>query len=206
MLARLPVEVNPYRLIEQRRNLQGELALQSLSRLQEYLFNADDQQGQVRVELIFAKNDLGLPTIRGTISAPLVLQCQRCLTGLDYPLHSTIDIVLIRHDAEADRLDEGYDTWLVEDERIFLQDFVEDELLLALPYAPTHTDCEASQPLIEITPEAFAAQQATNQQADNSLTKNQRGIADTADDNDHADPQNPFALLKQWQNKQNDAN
>ncbi|MGV6809322.1 MAG: YceD family protein [bacterium] len=202
MLARLPVEVNPYRLIEQRRNLQGELALKSLSRLQEYLFNADDSQGHVRVELMFAKNDLGLPVIRGTISAQLVLQCQRCLTGLDYPLHSTIDIVLIRHDAEADRLDEGYDTWLVEDERIFLQDFVEDELLLALPYAPMHTDCEASQPLIEITPEAFAAQQATTQ-ADR-MAKNQRSTADIATDS--TDSQNPFALLKQWQNKQNDAN
>jgi uncharacterized protein len=185
MLARLPVEVNPYRLIEQRRNLHGELALKQLPRLQEYLFDAE---GTIRVELIFDKNDLGLPVIRGVIQAPLILQCQRCLTAIQYPLHSDIDIVLIRNDAEADRLDEGYDTWLVEDERIFLQDFIEDELLLALPYAPMHDDCEASKLLIEITPEAFAAQQAALDQESTAKT-------DTETDT----KTNPFALLKDWQ-------
>lgn len=185
MLARLPVEVNPYRLIEQRRNLHGELALKQLPRLQEYLFDAE---GTIRVELIFDKNDLGLPVIRGVIQAPLILQCQRCLTAIQYPLHSDIDIVLIRNDAEADRLDEGYDTWLVEDERIFLQDFIEDELLLALPYAPMHDDCEASKPLIEITPEAFAAQQAAFDQESTAKM-------DTETDK----KTNPFALLKDWQ-------
>jgi len=188
MLARFPVEVNPYRLIEQRRNLHGELALKQLPRLQEYMFDAD-AKGTVRVELIFDKNDRGLPVIRGVIQAPLILQCQRCLTAIQYPLHSDIDIVLIRNDAEADRLDEGYDTWLVEDERLFLQDFIEDELLLALPYAPVHDDCEASKPLIEITPEEFVAQQAALNQDNTAKTDTE---ADTKT--------NPFALLKNWQN------
>lgn len=139
MSSRLPIEINPYRLIEQRRILDGQVPLRALSRIQE-LTSSDE--GDVAVYLEFIKTDTGLPTIKGTLQATIPLQCQRCLDLYNFEVNSKLEVVLITTDAEAERLQDSYDTWLVEDDKIFMQDFVEDELLLSLPVIAKHEDCE----------------------------------------------------------------
>jgi len=131
----------------------------------------------LQVELIFARNDMNLPVIQGSIAGYLPLTCQRCLSVLDYDFKSDLDVVLIRSDAEADRLEDGFDAWLVEDERIHLRDFIEDEVLLSLPLVSRHEDCEPVKPLIEALPDQYVVEQ----QAQETVK---------------ADDDNPFAVLK----------
>jgi uncharacterized protein len=173
MLSRLPIEVNPYRLIEQRRQVSGALPVSQLTRLEPML---ESQEGVLNVELSFDRNDVGRPVIQGAIQGQLVLRCERCSDALNYDFASEVDVVLVKSDAEAERLADGYDTWLVEDERIFIQDFVEDEVLLALPLVVKHESCQPARPLIEALPEDVIEEQEKD---------------DPVEDN-------PFALLKDW--------
>ncbi len=139
MSTRLPIEINPYRLVEQRRILTGQLSLKRLSRIQEL---ASAETGEVFVELEFTETDTGLPTVKGKVKGSVPLQCQRCLESFDYSVDSDVEVILLKSDAEAERLQESHDTWLVEDNTIFLQDFIEDELLLSLPVIARHKNCD----------------------------------------------------------------
>jgi len=154
MTNRLPVEVNPYRLIEQRRELSGQLEIKRFSRLDDLL---SDKEGSVNVELSFKGNEVNLPIIRGSVTGELQLVCQRCMKPYALPLDCNIDVVLVKTDQEAERLQDSYDTWMVEESRIFLQDFVEDEILLGIPQLVMHEDCEPYRPLTEALPEDSSA-------------------------------------------------
>ncbi len=104
---------------------------------------------EVEVSLDFTRNDTGKPFIKGRIHGEVSLLCQRCLEHLPYSLDCSVAVVLVQTDTEAEQIQEGYDTWLLEDERIFLPDFIEDELMLALPLVAAHTHCEPARPFIE---------------------------------------------------------
>ncbi|MCK5727467.1 MAG: DUF177 domain-containing protein [Thiotrichaceae bacterium] len=150
MSIRLPVEINPYRLVEQRKLLSGELSVTKLTRMQSLLCS---DQGQVKVNLEFDRDELGLATISGKVDATLDLQCQRCLSCMLYELSFDIHVVLVKSQRHEERLQTGHDVILIEEDRLFIQEFIEDELLLALPLSTMHEDCEPSRPLIEALPE-----------------------------------------------------
>ena len=181
MLSRLPVEVNPFRLVEQRKNLTGVISQSRMPRLQELLCDNKDEAAEVNATLNFDRTEMGLPCITGEIEAQLDLSCQRCLSKLDYKVVSEVRIILVQTDEQAERAQgEGFDTYLVEDERLFLQDFIEDELLLALPLSAMHEACDADRPYIEGLPEDLAEEE----------------IDDTTDLAEKEEKDNPFAALK----------
>ncbi len=150
MSNRLPVEVNPFRLVEQRAALQGQMPLAPLHRLREMLSN---DTGVVKVKLDFNRTETGLPVIAGKLITELNLCCQRCLKNLIYPLVTSVEVVLVTTDTQAQQVQEGYDIYLVEDDRLFLQDFIEDEILLKLPFSVMHETCQAVRPYTEALPE-----------------------------------------------------
>ncbi|HSD36143.1 MAG TPA: YceD family protein [Rhodocyclaceae bacterium] len=80
------------------------------------------------------------------LEADVMLGCQRCLGDVACPVESQVRLLLVR---EGDELpDEG----LVEDDfdpihasrNLDVLALVEDELLLSLPLAPMHDECEVS--------------------------------------------------------------
>ena len=156
-IQRLPVEVDPFRLVEQGRIFEGRIPLNDFPRLKDQLFegdNTDDaDESIVNVNLEFTRTDTRLPVVRGTISSSLQMTCQRCLKGKDEFFETTLEVVLVSSDAQAEKLQEGFDTWLVEEQQIFLRDFIEDEILLALPLVIAHDECDAARKLIEALPE-----------------------------------------------------
>lgn len=152
MSTRLPIEVNPYRLIEQRRDLEGEYEVGSFSKISDLL---TDTNGVMSVDMSFFKNESGLPSIKGRVTGELSLVCQRCLEPVSIAVDNLIELVLVSSDEQAAKLQGGYETYLVEDGRIILQDFVEDEVLLNIPQLVMHDQCEPYKPLIEATPEAI---------------------------------------------------
>ncbi len=156
-IQRLPVEVDPFRLVDQGRIFDGRIPLNDFPRLKEQLFkgdSADDvDKNIVNVHLEFTRTDTRLPVVRGTISSALQMTCQRCLKGTEELFETELEVVLVSSDAQAEKLQEGFDTWLVEEQQIFLRDFIEDEILLALPLVIAHDECEAARKLIEALPE-----------------------------------------------------
>ena len=158
-IQRLPVEVDPFRLVDQGRMFNGRIPLNDFPRLKEQLFERDGSgdvaldDNIVNVHLEFTRTDTGLPVVKGTISSVLHMTCQRCLKGTKESFETELEVVLVSSDAQAEKLQEGFDTWLVEEQQIFLRDFIEDEILLALPLVIAHDECEAARELIEALPE-----------------------------------------------------
>jgi uncharacterized protein len=157
MSKRLPIDIDPFRLVEQRILLCGEMPVKQFPRLEKML---SDNTGTVQIDLTFDRTDVtNLPIVTGRIQCELALICQRCLETVPFSVKSNLNIILIKVDAEAERLQSDYDTWLVEDDRIFLQDFIEDEILLVLPHSALHDECEPFKPLIEALPDKAEPQQ-----------------------------------------------
>lgn len=154
-IQRLPVEVDPFRLVDQGRIFDGRIPINDFPRLKEQLFEgeSDVDDNIVNVHLEFTRTDTRLPVVKGKISSALQMTCQRCLKGTEELFETELEVVLVSSDAQAEKLQEGFDTWLVEEQQIFLRDFIEDEILLALPLVIAHDECEAARKLIEALPE-----------------------------------------------------
>ena len=85
------------------------------------------------------------PALHLRIRGVLQLGCQRCLAPLEFPLRIHAVLVLARSQAEIDALPveaEGPD-WMVASKAMEVHELLEDELLLAVPYAPRHEHCAA---------------------------------------------------------------
>jgi uncharacterized protein len=176
MLNRLPVDVNPFRLVEQRKCLTGLMSLQQMPRLAEVVLA---ETRDFTVELEFTRSLSGLPIIQGTVRGNAMLECQRCMQPVAVPVDCEVKVALTTFESDERPEQEGYEAWLVEDDRLFLQDFVEDEILLALPLVARHEQCKPFKALIEALPEDIATQ------------------ASQADDEPEG-RKNPFAVLKDW--------
>lgn len=95
-----------------------------------------------------------------SVSGRLNLKCQRCLAPLALPVAVASRLLLVPAGQpwpDEELTDDGYDAVAAEQEMALLPLF-EDEVLLALPIAPTHTSCTA--PATVVTgnePSPFAA-------------------------------------------------
>jgi uncharacterized protein len=177
MLNRLPVDVNPFKLVEQGRCLAGVMPLQQLPRLVEVVLAGSQD---VAVTLDFTRSVGGRPMIKGHIRGNVVLECQRCMQPVTIPLDVPVEVALTTFESDERPEQEGLEAWLVEDERLFIQDFVEDEILLALPLAAKHEQCEPVRKLIEALPSDVVLTES-GQEDSAVITK-----------------KNPFAVLKDW--------
>ncbi len=136
---RLPVHIEPRRLAESRRILEGTYAVAEMPRL---LASLSEEQGEIAVELQFGIDEEGIRYMRGRLRAELGLQCQRCLETMRYPLETELSLAIVSGEAEAEMLPEHYDPLFVDAEPLYLKDLIEDELLLALPIVPRHPEGE----------------------------------------------------------------
>ncbi|MBL8258998.1 MAG: DUF177 domain-containing protein [Candidatus Competibacteraceae bacterium] len=140
---RFPNKINLWQLAEKQGRLDGELALAELPRLRAL----NRSGGTAEIALAAGVDERGVRFIRGRLDAQVELVCQRCLGPLTLRLTVPVCLGLIRSEAEAERLPEAYEPLLAADEGARVADWVEDELLLALPQIPRHEDrreCEAN--------------------------------------------------------------
>lgn len=80
--------------------------------------------------------------------ADVPLQCQRCLQAMNEALRVHRRFRFVRSEEEALRLDEeSEDDVLALPARLDLLEFLEDELILALPIVPRHEACPVPLPL-----------------------------------------------------------
>ncbi len=134
---RLPDKIDPVRLAEGRRVLQGELPVAAMPRLTALL---TDDSGTARVDITCGVDQEGVRFLRGTVTADVTMECQRCLENFRLPLHAEFALGIVSHESLAERLPEHYEPLVVGENPIFLRDIVEDELILSLPIVPKHPE------------------------------------------------------------------
>ncbi|WP_456412151.1 YceD family protein [Thiolapillus sp.] len=138
MLQRIPDRVDPWRLAEQGKTLEGRIKLDSLPRLAPLLAFAD---GEAAFVLRFGRDKRNRPILGLRVTTELVLQCQRCLDSMVQEVDSAIMLALVQGDMEAEQLPEELEPLLSEDgEYLDIAELIEDELLLGIPSSPRHKE------------------------------------------------------------------
>ena len=145
---RLPVHIDPLRFSETGRLLKGRIPLAGMTRLADYLLQTE---GEVEVELEFGVDDVRTSFLHGQLSTSLKLICQRCLGEMDHRINNDFLIAFVAEDKSQETIPEQYEPFLLDGELVHLQDLIEDELILALPIVPKH-----SQPCVELNPDINA--------------------------------------------------
>lgn len=128
----------------------GEVIPNSFDRLVTTLSTEHEQSSiQLNANLYRHNNVLHLAF---TLTGEVWLTCQRCLQPIAIDLSNDYDIALLENDSQVRLVDEEQDYLLLDEivteqspERLLpFKKLVEDEILLKMPMAPKHDDCEMS--------------------------------------------------------------
>lgn len=134
MLDRLPTQIDPVSFAERRKQLSGTIEFSELPRLSEILLEKD---GILELEVSFDKEGR-LAVVSGDIKANLTLECQSCLESFVMPIDKHFKLGVVESIEQADKLTSDCEPLILEDERVSLNELVEDEVLLAIPDFPRH--------------------------------------------------------------------
>ncbi|MGD8908506.1 MAG: YceD family protein [Chromatiales bacterium] len=135
MSQHIPDRLDPWRFADLGKVVNGVMRLDSLPRLSRCLLDAG---GGVSFDLRFGRDNERRATLTGSISADLVLECQRCLEAVTLPVNADVSLAFVEGIEQAGRLPEELDPCLVADGRVLFRDLIEDELLLTLPQVAMH--------------------------------------------------------------------
>jgi uncharacterized protein len=125
------------RLARERNVIEGSVDPNALSRIAEQLTGP----GSVAWRVEGTSDPAGRPALRIGLRGSVTLECQRCLDDFAWLVDVTTEVLLARDDAELAALDadRSLEVVLAEGPLDPLA-LVEDELVLALPFAPRHPD------------------------------------------------------------------
>ncbi len=138
---RFDIEQDPFDLAKKGRFVAGSILTKDLRRVADLVGDA----GVLDAQLEFAIDELGLRVVSGTVKGAVDLVCQRCLETYAHTVSLAFTLGLVKTEAQIERLPDEYEPLLVEGDVIYLQDIIEDEIILALPAAPLHDEAVCSQ-------------------------------------------------------------
>ena len=123
---------------------QGVWPLREFPRLRDML--ASDVKGEVAYEINGVRDERGRPSLRVRVRGVLPLRCQRCLEPMALEVQTDETLVLAATLAEihAEPADAHAPDRVVAGREMGLRELIEDELILAVPYAPRHESCAGS--------------------------------------------------------------
>ena len=119
---------------------QGVWPLSDFPRLRDVLAN---DAGEVAYEVSGVRDERGRPGLRLKVDGTLSLRCQRGLEPMPFEVHTDDTLVLAATLAEihAEPADAHAPDRVVAGKEMALRELIEDELILAVPYAPRHESC-----------------------------------------------------------------
>ena len=122
---------------------EGSLPFGGFARLRDLL--ASDA-GEVSYRLQGLRDERGRPSLRIAVRGTVAMRCQRCLEAIPVEVREEELLVLAATQAEidADPVDVDTPDRLLAGKAMDVRQLVEDQLLLALPYAPRHERCRAA--------------------------------------------------------------
>ena len=120
--------------------IEGSIPLARLPRLADELL---DRSGSLEIRL-HGWQSASKAWLRLEIHGNIMVRCQRCLKSVSLPLGIDGTLQLIAPGEtwpDDDLVDDGADA-IAADEELDVRSLIEDEVLLALPIAPLHAQCE----------------------------------------------------------------
>lgn len=165
----MPKTIDLRRFALEKQHLNGAFAVRRLGRLIEGL----PEQPLVREVSAAVERDTGViwfaltgqtqlgrkPQVLLRVQAQLLLICQRCMQPLAFTINESVLFDVVRHEAapsdvqDAEPFDPDTPEELVSDPRFAVEQLIEDQLILAVPYVPKHDDCVAAVSPVEPEPE-----------------------------------------------------
>lgn len=125
------------RLARERNVIEGSVDPHALSRIADQLTGP----GSVAWRIEGTSDPAGRPALRIVLCGSVMLECQRCLDDFAWLVDVTTEVLLARDDAELAALDADSSLEVVlAAAPLDPLALVEDELVLALPFAPRHPD------------------------------------------------------------------
>ena len=99
--------------------------------------------GTLRYELRGVAEERGKPALRLKVEGVLQLICQRCLGGLEFPVHIEVSLRLAatQEEMDAEPIEAEGPESILAGKEMQVRALVEDEVLLAIPIAPRHQTC-----------------------------------------------------------------
>lgn len=133
--------IDGFKFAENGGELRGRCKVAVFSRLQDVL---SSNAGELDYEVTGIADEAGRPALWLRISGPLQLTCQRCLKPLTFGLAVDETLVLARSEAEieAHPVEPEAPDRILAGKEMAVGTLLEDEILLAVPFAPRHEDCE----------------------------------------------------------------
>ncbi|MEM7027525.1 MAG: YceD family protein [Pseudomonadota bacterium] len=137
-------------LFRDKASFEGSLPLVSMSRIQDMLEN---DSGDIIYQIQFTDDDRGRQLINITINAEIQVLCQRCLKITKMKIERSSSLVIVINATELKPLDDDHEPLVLEEAgELYINELVQDELLLAMSVAPSHdiASCEAADTIKEI--------------------------------------------------------
>ena len=127
------------RLIRDHGTLEGHLDAGALPRVADLLM---DGEAPIDWRITGTSDAVGRPALAIDLAGELPLECQRCLGVYRWPLSQRTEVLVARDDTEMARLDNDSELEVVlATGPLEPIELVEDELVLAIPFAPRHPEC-----------------------------------------------------------------
>ena len=137
LVSPLPTYVDVRKAFDLETAIEGQISLDRLPRFVESLAS---HSGEVNGKLQFSITETGRRVILGSVSAKVVVACQRCLEPLALQLSDTIQLALIENESQIGSLEARWDPWLIDGPRIAVAGLVEEQLILSMPLVSYHPD------------------------------------------------------------------
>ncbi|MDO5059881.1 MAG: YceD family protein [Neisseria sp.] len=155
-----PNLIDPERFAAEKQQLAFAVALRDLDERvwsHEYFAGND---AEVSVRLQGGVDRWQRPFLDLSVQAELPLQCQRCMKPTGFALDEQARIVLFADEAKLDEamLSDEELEGMVAPKELDVRELVEDQILMAMPYAPRHKECgnESLEAVNQDKPNPFA--------------------------------------------------
>lgn len=139
-MSRIPRFLDPLQPRSLNQTWQGVFGRQELPRLAGA--SLGEAPFHVRVDMVLVRGSLGEVRLQATIAGECGLRCQRCLQPMSWCFALEPDVVMTDPNGSAVAIGDGQDVVELDADGLLRPaDFVEEEILLALPLSPRHDDC-----------------------------------------------------------------
>jgi len=137
--------INSLEFARKSQEIYGTIAASDLPRLHDALFS---EAGELQYQLSGGLSEERKPQLRLLVRGSLQLRCQRCLEVMEFKLDLDSSFIIVPDEASMPLVEEELDDedYLVANVQMRIAELIEDEVLLGLPLAPTHSTetCSAS--------------------------------------------------------------
>lgn len=113
----------------------GSIQLAGLDRLGSLVMSSE---GAIKLSFEFLTSNYQHPSIKGHIDTELLVECQRCLAPMVYPVNVDFELLIDASDEQVQTCQ--VDTVYTDEGYLNVFEVVEDELILALPLISMHED------------------------------------------------------------------